>query len=136
MINRFSCVLREVLKWNTGLKWVNILPSFEIKILRTSLVPMSPFNTTWKTSKNFWFLMFSGDISANIYLFKVNNKNTSKRCEICSKLTLKTPEWCQWHRSGVFIINFEYLSHLFLVFLLLTLNKQMLAEMEENNELK
>ena len=28
----------------------------------------------------------------NIDLFKVNNRNTKKRCEICSKLTLKTPE--------------------------------------------
>ena len=26
----------------------------------------------------------------NIYLFKVNNRNTRKRCEICSKLTGKT----------------------------------------------
>ena len=32
--------------------------------------------------------MFPG----NIYLFKVNNKNTRKRCEICLKLTIKTPE--------------------------------------------
>ena len=32
---------------------------------------------------------------ANIYLFKVNNKNNRKRCEICSKLTVKTPEICQ-----------------------------------------
>ena len=29
----------------------------------------------------------------NIYLFKVSNRNTRKRCEICSKLTLKTPKW-------------------------------------------
>ena len=28
----------------------------------------------------------------NIYLFKVNNRNIRKRCEICSKLTVKTPE--------------------------------------------
>ena len=28
----------------------------------------------------------------NIYLFKVNNRNSSKRSEICSKLTMKTPE--------------------------------------------
>ena len=26
---------------------------------------------------------------ANIYLFKVNSRNTGKRCEICSELTLK-----------------------------------------------
>ena len=29
------------------------------------------------------------------YLFKDNNRNTRKRCEICSKLTVKTPERCQ-----------------------------------------
>ena len=28
----------------------------------------------------------------NIYLFKINDKNTGKRCEICSNLTIKTPE--------------------------------------------
>ena len=27
-----------------------------------------------------------------IYMFKVNNRNTRIRCEICSKLTIKTPE--------------------------------------------
>ena len=26
------------------------------------------------------------------YMFKVNNKNTRARCEICSKLTKETPE--------------------------------------------
>ena len=29
---------------------------------------------------------------AGIYQFKVNNKNTRTRCEICSKLTIKTLE--------------------------------------------
>ena len=32
-------------------------------------------------------------------------------------------------RSAVFIVNFEHILHLFLVLLLLTLNKQILAEM-------
>ena len=37
---------------------------------------------------------------AGIYLLKVNNRNTRTKCEICSKLTIKTPErrlasfWC------------------------------------------
>ena len=44
------------------------------------------------------------------------------RCEICSKLTIKIPERRQWRRSGIFIVNFEHISHLALVFLLLTLN--------------
>ena len=53
----------------------------------------------------------------------VNNRKTRNRCEICSKLTIKTSERRQWHRSGTFIVNFEHISHLFLVFPLLTLNK-------------
>ena len=67
--------------------------------------------------------MWNKNDPANIYLFKVSNRNISERCEICSKLTIKTPECWQWRHSGVFIVNFEYISHLFLVFLLLTLNK-------------
>ena len=40
-------------------------------------------------------------------MFKVNNE---------------TPERHHWRRSGVFVVNSEYISHHFLVFLLLTLN--------------
>ena len=58
-----------------------------------------------------------------MYLFKVNNRNSRKRCETCSKLTIKTPEPGQ-RCSGMFIVNFEHISHLFLLFLLLTLKKQ------------
>ena len=60
---------------------------------------------------------------ADNYMFKVKNRNTRSRCEICSKLTLKTPERHHWRRSGVFIVNFEHISHLVLVFLLLTLSR-------------
>ena len=59
---------------------------------------------------------------AGIHLLKVNNKNTMTRCEICWKLTIKTPERRQFRRFGVFIVNFKHISHLVLVFLLLTLN--------------
>ena len=59
---------------------------------------------------------------ANIYLLKANNRNTRTSCEICSKLTLNTPERFHWRRSGLFIVNFEHISYLVLVFLLLTLN--------------
>ena len=67
---------------------------------------------------------------AYIYLFKVNNRNTRKKCEIYLKLTTKAPER---RKSDVFIVNFEHISHLFLVFLLLTLNKQMLARKVSND---
>ena len=42
------------------------------------------------------------------YLFKhlpVQNRSSRKACEMCSKLTIKTPEWRQWHRSSVFIFK-------------------------------
>ena len=52
-----------------------------------------------------------------------NNRNTKKSYEICSKLTLKTPERRHWHCPGVFIVNFDHISHFFLEFLLLTFNK-------------
>ena len=47
----------------------------------------------------------------------------------CSKLAIETLEqgvkhWC---RSGVFIVNFDQISHLALVFLLLTLSRQIPA---------
>ena len=42
-------------------------------------------------------------IPANIYLFKVNNRNTRKRCEIFSKSTIKTPE----PFSSISIVDFE-----------------------------
>ena len=53
------------------------------------------------------------------YMFIVNNKNIRTKFEICSKLT-KTPERRQWRHSGIFIVNVEHISHLVLVFLLLT----------------
>ena len=56
-------------------------------------------------------------------MFKVNNKNTGTRGEICSELTIKTPERRQWRRFGVFLVIFEHISHLVLVFLLLTLSR-------------
>ena len=67
-------------------------------------------NWTWRDLKN-WFhcgsehrmieKVFLGSESdklsvgpslAKIYLFKVNNGNTRRRCKICSKLTIKVPK--------------------------------------------
>ena len=44
-------------------------------------------------------------------MFKVNNRNARKRCDICSKLIIKTPQRRQWHGSGVFIVNSEHISN-------------------------
>ena len=53
---------------------------------------------------------------AGIYLFKANDRHTRKTCEICSKLAIKTP------MASFFIVNFDHILQLALVFLLLTLN--------------
>ena len=60
--------------------------------------------------------------SAGNHMFKVNNRNRT-RCELCLKLTIKIPERRHWRPSGVCIVNFEHVSHFFLMFPLLTLNK-------------
>ena len=52
---------------------------------------------------------------------RLTYKLTTTRCDICSKLTIKTSEGRQWRRSGVFIVSCEHISYLALVFLLLTL---------------
>ena len=41
-----------------------------------------------------WF-NFLESFPVGIYLLKVNNRNTWTRCEICSKLTIKTAEPCR-----------------------------------------
>ena len=78
---------------------------------------MFHFYTLWKRQKTKGYLTFSGSSGfiANIYLLKVNNKNTKKRCEKYSKLTLKAPEKRHWCYSGVFIANIFHTF--FLVFL-------------------
>ena len=45
-------------------------------------------------------------IPDDMYLLKVNKRKTRAKCEICLKLTVKTPKRLQWCRSGVSIVNF------------------------------
>ena len=54
-------------------------------------------------------------------MIKVNNRDTVTISGMCSKLTIKRPEWRQrcfivnfianFTYSGVFIVNFEHISH-------------------------
>ena len=60
-------------------------------------------------------------IRTSKHMLKVGKKNKS---------TIKTPEWRQSHHSGAFIVDFEHISHLFLVFLLLTLSMFNWLELE------
>ena len=103
---------------------------FGFFILHVYIDLLLPINKYFRVDERFHTFTrekSSSNHPANVYLFKVNNRNTRKRCEICSKLTIKTTERSHWRRSGVFIVNFEHIAHFFLMFLLLNLSKQMLA---------
>ena len=74
---------------------------FFLKLFKTLIffnVCKTTFFIILKISSKLLFTFHT--IPAGIYLLKVNNRNTRTRCEICSKLTIKTPErplasfWC------------------------------------------
>ena len=53
-------------------------------------------------------------------IFTCSKLTTGKKktmCETYPKLPIKSLEWRQWRRSGVlFIVNFEQISHIVLIF--------------------
>ena len=53
----------------------------DLKMFLTSASVITDASVLHKNKKN---------CPANIYLFKVNNRNTRKMCEICSKFTITT----------------------------------------------
>ena len=72
--------------------------------------------------------IFSKQLSpARIYLIKIN-RDTRKRCEICSDFTVQTPEPRQLRRSGWLILNI--LCPFFQKFQLLTTRMHLLAGTE------
>ena len=70
-----------------------------------------------------WSYFIKSYYLVSIYLLDVNNRTTRTRCEIYSKLTVKTLERHRWRLSDVFIVNFEHVLRLVLVFLLVALNE-------------
>ena len=90
-------------------------------VLLFLLLTLNIFHTLWYSP------IITSDPS--IYLpVQSNNRNTRTSSEICSKLTIKTPEQCHWCCFGVFV-NFEQFSQTVLVFLLLTLSMHLFAGM-------
>ena len=53
---------------------------------------VSMLNMICSSSKLAKELVTPTTYAANNYIFKVNDRNTRARCEICSKVTIKTPE--------------------------------------------
>ena len=59
-------------------------------------------------------MRFAG--SSNINMLKVGIGTLEKGVNCVLKLTIKTPERRHWLRSGVFIITFEHIGHLFVCY--------------------
>ena len=59
---------------------------------------------------------------AGIYLLKANKGNDRTICETCLKLIIKIPERDVTRRFSVFIVDFEQVSNIGMVFPLLTLS--------------
>ena len=103
---------------NNRKSWILITIDFRLLNLSVQNPDEEGFTLFYGASKRF----YKGLYPAGIYLPEVINRKTRTRCEICSKLTVKTPERPHWCHSGVFIVNFEHISKLVLVFLMSTLN--------------
>ena len=76
-----------------GLKGLNILRQV-FRTLPNILKAAKILTRIFKCISNFVITVSISRYAtqAGIYLLKVNNRNTKTRCEICSKLTIKTPE--------------------------------------------
>ena len=107
----------EIVEWNELMTLVQSISSCHLihDFSEVSRILYRGRNIFTTDRKYLW--LFVKIFPAGIYLLKVNNWNTRTRCEICSKLTIKTPKRHYWSRSGVFIVNCEHISHLVLVFL-------------------
>ena len=72
-------------------------------------------------------------VSANNYLFKVNNKNTRKKCEICSKLAINTPErrHCWFSTSKCLLELIKIISNQLLEGLRFRIKKQFRRQVAE-----
>ena len=125
-----TSVFKNVWRMSLGffLSWtLCFLPAFAPISVSASLVKKSTPGSFKCDREDLKMTSFLGLFPSGNYMFIVNNRNTRTRCEICSKLTIKIPERRHWRRSGVFIVNFEHISYLFLVFQLLTLSRWMQA---------
>ena len=72
--------------------------------------------------QKFLYSLFCSISPAKIYLFKVNERNTRKRC--VKYVKVKSNNTC----NKKYFVNIEHVSRLFLVFLLLKFSRYMVAE--------
>lgn len=102
--SRYKCYFmnpRKITKW---------LPAFKDTIQFYGLPSILSNTVLFEllVSAKAWIVKgYIGEYSPKkIYLSKLNNSDTRKRCQICWKLTIKTSKRCKWHCSDVFIVDF------------------------------
>ena len=111
----FLCGVHTNILYNQAYFWIYL---YKINVLRLNSIVIERAFVTDELlrKKKFW----NTPMLVNSYLFKVNSRNTRKRCEIYSKLTIKISQRHRSRHSGFFTANNEYISHLFLVLVALT----------------
>ena len=121
-----STNLFEALSWNFLSLNYPFATWIRMKICSLTNIP-SPYDDIFLTVTERQFIVLSYSLSGptDIYLFEFSYYIRRTKCKICLKLTIEIPEQCQWYCSCVFIVIFEHIWHVILVFLLLTLNRQM-----------
>ena len=87
-----------------------------MNVLNISLDLILIYGLIQRPAKIFFLLSY---FPSGIYLLKVGNWNIKKMYKICSRLTIKTPDWVEWCRFDVFDINFGQISHVAVLSLLL-----------------
>ena len=89
------------------IKYILSGKSFDEPFLWNCIFAPLIFGSWWTCSVGFVYVQVTcADViyhRVGIYLFKVSNGKTRTMYEICSKLTIKTLEWCHWRRSHVYI---------------------------------
>ena len=70
-----------------------ILVPFSVKRTLTQILVIAKLN---ERTDFFWDTVFViTSVAARNYLVKVSNWSTRIRCENCSRLRIKIPEWCK-----------------------------------------
>ena len=101
-----SLFLRSKRKWYLPL-YIYIFSFFDLVVKHC--FSMYEFSVSKKSCKN-----WQGLPPKDIYLLRINDRNNRKGCKICSKLTIKRPEWHQWTYftpfSSLAIVDFEQMN--------------------------
>ena len=130
-----AVVSRDILKTFSNHRHMSIKSlSLNAKMIKKHVTWILLFqhnHSLWHSVLNVWksrstlpvVLTVSQPFPASNYMIKVDNRNTRRRCKICSKLySWSSPEQWHWCRYSVFV-TFEQISHFVLVFLLLILSR-------------